>query len=304
MKVTRLNLRFKLRSEGAGFAVASLTYRPVVVTDSGAETQLEEYVGNVDLLPDQVPPALREKLIRLGESLLTQMAQPPRLELDDTLFAAPSVDLLTYEVHSSGSVGLAYLMPQSNRPVNMMCSMADLTPATQRLIQNLMPTFEQMSWNDLRSRLGAQPVTQTTKRKVLVSYRKSGPERVAFAKAVADRLGREGFLPWFDEWEIRAGDSLPREIGEGFRDVYAVVPVLTDDYPGGTWAREELETAITKQVQQGIHVIPILYERCEIPELLRPLVYVDCTDHSPDVFEGQFGRIIDALNELELNPYR
>lgn len=103
---------------------------------------------------------------------------------------------------------------------------------------------------------------------------------------------------------MMAGDSLPRELGEGFKDVYGVIIVLTADYPGGRWAREELETAITKRVEQSIKVIPAKFEEGEPPELLRLLVYVDCTDHGDDQIELQFRKIIDALNEIELNPYR
>jgi TIR domain len=79
---------------------------------------------------------------------------------------------------------------------------------------------------------------------------------------------------------------------------------LTADYPDGRWAREELENAIAQRVEREIKVIPILYEPCERPELLRSLRYVDCTSHEPDLFEGQFLQIIDALNEIDLNPYR
>ncbi len=140
-------------------------------------------------------------------------------------------------------------------------------------------------------------------KKVLVSYRKSKPEYGQFAEAVANKLGGEGFWPWYDEWEILPGDSLPRELGEALRDVYAVLVVLTAAYPQGKWAREELEAAITKRVQQDIRVIPLLYEPCEIPELLRALVYVDCRSHDEEQFEGQFRRVIDALNEVDLNPY-
>jgi len=167
-----------------------------------------------------------------------------------------------------------------------------------------MATLDQLAWNDFRKRMGVEPVVTSGKKKVLVSYRKTTPERIGFAESIAHRLGRDGFVPWFDDWEIRPGDSLPREIGDGFRDVYAVIMVLTADYPEGRWAREELETAITKRVEQNIRVIPVKYEPCSPPELLRSLVYVDCTRHDPQVFDAQFGRIIDALNELEMNPYR
>jgi hypothetical protein len=144
----------------------------------------------------------------------------------------------------------------------------------------------------------------TPQKRVIVSYRKTKPEYRDFAEAVAHKLGAEGFLPWFDEWDILVGDSLPREIGDAFKNVYAVVPIVTPDYPHGKWAREELETAITKRIEQNIKVIPVVYEAGEMPELLRALVRVDCTDHREEVFEAQFKRIIDALNELDVNPYR
>jgi hypothetical protein len=252
----------------------------------------------------EMPPELQAKLARLSASIMTHLKSPPPLELDGAQLPAPILELTHFTIQDGSSLQVYYRIPPLDASLNQSVSREQLTDATRRLLTNIRATLDQLAWNDIRIRLGAQPVTRTAKKKVLVSYRKSGPERVTFAQAIADRLGREGFLPWFDEWEIRAGDSLPREISAGFQDVYAVTPVLTGDYPGGTWAREELETAITKRVQQGIRVIPILYEKCDIPELLKPLVYVDCTKHDPDVFETQFAKIIDALNEIELNPYR
>src|SRR5207245_87507 len=151
-----------------------------------------------------------------------------------------------------------------------------------------------LAWNHFRQRVGRPVPTSTTQKRVIISYRKTKPEYGEFAEAVSHKLGREGFLPWFDEWEILAGDSLPREIGEAFKEVYAVVLILTPDFPHGKWAREELETAITKRIEQNIKVIPVVYESGNIPELLRPLVRVDCTDHTEGAFEAQFGRIIDA----------
>jgi hypothetical protein len=179
-----------------------------------------------------------------------------------------------------------------------------ISDATERLINNVWPMCEQLAWDHLRGRLGASTTQASTKRKVYLSYRKESPARRAFVQSVAHRLGREGFLPWFDEWEIMAGDSLPREMALGLQDAYAIIAVLTDDYPGGRWAREELENAINQRVERNIKIIPVLFEACQRPALLQPLRYVDCTVHHPDQFEGQFLQIIDALNEVDLNPYR
>jgi hypothetical protein len=65
-----------------------------------------------------------------------------------------------------------------------------------------------------------------------------------------------------------------------------------------------MENAIVKRVEEKVRIIPVMYEKCERPELLKALRYVDCTEHSPGAFESQFSQVIDALNEIELNPYR
>jgi hypothetical protein len=171
---------------------------------------------------------------------------------------------------------------------------------------NLFPMAEQLAWVDLQKRLRVPDDRLTVrKKKVLISYRKSPDEqRRRFVEAIAHRLGRDGFLPWYDEWEIKAGDSIARELAAGLNDVYGMVLVLTSDYPGQRWAREEFESAVTKRIEQGIRVIPVIYEPCERPELIRPLRYVDCTNHGEAQFERQFLDLIDALNEIELNPYR
>ncbi|MCH7475949.1 MAG: toll/interleukin-1 receptor domain-containing protein [Gemmatimonadetes bacterium] len=86
--------------------------------------------------------------------------------------------------------------------------------------------------------------SQAERSQVFISYRK-GHE--VFARALAGRLGREGFVPWFDEWELLAGDSVPGKIAEGLRDSVAFLPIITADYGEGKWATEELESAIHKR---------------------------------------------------------
>jgi len=39
----------------------------------------------------------------------------------------------------------------------------------------------------------------------------------AVARDVAERLRKDGVKVWFDEWEIRPGDSIPSKIEEGLK---------------------------------------------------------------------------------------
>jgi hypothetical protein len=278
-------------------------YTPIGIDDTGREQEVLAYANQVSLPNHQLPLTLRRKLARLTDYVLQILVQIPEIEVSgETHRGKPRLSF--YEVHPEAGwyMRVAYSVGTSPHVVDVTVSPYDIAEGVKRLLANILPMYDQLGWIDLRARLGAavdEPMT--TKRKVLISYRAG---REDFAEAVAHRLGREGFLPWFDKWEIHAGDSLPREIGDGFQDVYAIMIILTPDYPKGRWAREELETAIVKRIEQDVRVIPILYEHCEIPELLRPLRYVNCTTHAHDHFEIQFREIIDALNEIELNPYR
>lgn len=118
------------------------------------------------------------------------------------------------------------------------------------------------------------------------------------------RLHQEGLRPWLDKWEVAAGDSLPGKIDEALERSLAFVPILTGDYREGKWATEELESALAKRATEEYRIVPILYEDCAIPQLLKPTVYVDCKDHSEEAFERQMRELVEGIYRLTRNPYR
>ena len=62
---------------------------------------------------------------------------------------------------------------------------------------------------------------------------------------------------WFDDWEIRAGDSIPGKMNEGLGAVDTVVILWSSDADRSEWVRAELETAITRGMQdETLRVIP------------------------------------------------
>jgi hypothetical protein len=176
-----------------------------------------------------------------------------------------------------------------------------LTEAQQRLLSSILSSLAALCWKDLHRRVGLSTARDRQRPQVFISYRH---EHEKFSEALANRLGQEGMVPWFDKWDARAGDSLPGKIEEAFANSIAFIPVLTGDYQEGAWATEELRTAITKRIEEGFRIVPILLEPCERPELLRQLVYVDMTDHDPETFEGKIAEIVDGIFALEANPFR
>src|SRR6266545_4722430 len=197
-------------------------------TGPGARRRILEYSTQMRVTLSALPPELQRKLLRLGEYAIGHINLPEIDVAGATVRGAAS--LVYYQVTAGPRLHVVYRAARHDDR-STECTVP-ISSAAERLINNIMPMCEQLAWDHLRERLGAPGGRTETKRKVYLSYRKGGPERLAFVTAIAERLGREGFLPWFDEWEILAGDSLPREIGAGLENVYGIVVVLTDDYPG------------------------------------------------------------------------
>ena len=299
LRITALDIwfHFDVRSQ-----TLIVDYKPRAVDENGVDHQLAVYNQQIHLRLDALPEGMQRKLNRLAE-YVGELLDAPEVEVAGVpLRGSP---LLQYYQVVGPRVNAVYLAsPDSRNPTSINVE-GRLSEGARRLADNLLPMCEQLAWTDLRKRLGArgEPRPDTRKR-VLISYKSGSEERQRFVEAIAHRLGREQFIPWYDKWEIKAGDSIARELAAGFHDVAAIIIVLTPDYPGERWAREELETAITKRIEQNIRVIPVIYEPCERPEMLGTLRYVNCINHDEAQIEPQFRELIDALNEIELNPYR
>lgn len=213
--------------------------------------------------------------------------------------ARTQVEAVIERVHyEDGKLMLGVTWPGTGQEEHLHFDRTDLPPGHQRLLDSLIATIERKSWEDLRASVSA-PARRRFR--VFISYR-SGHE--AFAEALAKRLGQEGIEPWFDRWDVRAGDSVPGKIEEGFRESQAFIPILTADYEQGKWATDELMTAITKRLEEGYRIVPVLLEDCDRPELIRQLHYVDLSAQDPQTYETKIAELIDGIYGLELNPFR
>lgn len=84
---------------------------------------------------------------------------------------------------------------------------------------------------------------------------------------------------WFDEAEIKIGDSLQSKISDGISNSDYLGVVLTKNSVDSKWVKEELEIAINTQINnQKVKVLPILLEDCEIPAFLSTKLYANCTE--------------------------
>ena len=64
----------------------------------------------------------------------------------------------------------------------------------------------------------------------------------AVVRAVAERLRADGLRVWFDEWELRPGDSIPAKVEEGLEHSRVLVLCMSGHAFGSDWARLESGT--------------------------------------------------------------
>jgi predicted nucleotide-binding protein len=74
-------------------------------------------------------------------------------------------------------------------------------------------------------------------RTVFISY--SSKDR-DFAERLAADLRASGVGVWFDQWEIKVGDSITKKINDGIHDNDYLAVVLSPDSVASDWVRKEL----------------------------------------------------------------
>jgi hypothetical protein len=134
-------------------------------------------------------------------------------------------------------------------------------------------------------------ISKTSTYDVFISH---ASEDSAWCKKLVKRLQKYGLIVWFDEFQLRAGSSLPNAINEGLANSRRVVIVMTPDYFAKDWTQVEASFAINQDSSgRQQFVIPILRKDCTIPPLLQSIKYSDFRDEAH--FEDNCRRLADIL---------
>jgi len=95
-------------------------------------------------------------------------------------------------------------------------------------------------------------------------------------RQLANDLLLAGATVWFDEAEIKIGDSIIRKIEEGINKCDYLGVVLSKKAVASVWVRREVEMALTQEIiKDNVKVLPILLENCDIPGFLLGKLYAD-----------------------------
>lgn len=116
-----------------------------------------------------------------------------------------------------------------------------------------------------------------------------------FVRELKSRLESQGVKDvWLDEAEILVGDSLTKKIEEGLKRTNYIGVALSPRSVSSSWVERELEIAINREISTGeIVILPLLYEKCELPTFLSGKLYADFT--SPAKFDEGLAKLLRRL---------
>jgi histidyl-tRNA synthetase len=128
-----------------------------------------------------------------------------------------------------------------------------LPGALPELRQPALSTVPSLVHNDAAPNLADDEVEK--KFDVFISHASEDKDEVV--RPLANALRDEGLKVWYDEFEMKIGDSLRRKIDKGLANSRFGVVVLSKEFIKKGWTNYELDGIITKSVTGEQVVLPI-----------------------------------------------
>lgn len=96
------------------------------------------------------------------------------------------------------------------------------------------------------------------------------------ARWISVDLKSAGHHVWFDEWDIKVGESIPQKIGHGLDACDYLAVVLSKHAVESRWVENEWHTKYWDEIEKNkVMVLPLLKEDCTVPTLLKSKKYAD-----------------------------
>ena len=130
-----------------------------------------------------------------------------------------------------------------------------------RVLPSALPTYREPSLSTVPSLVHKDdfnpdnPIEEEKKYDVFISHASEDKEEVV--RPLVYALQKEGLTVWYDEFEMKIGDSLRRKIDKGLVNSKFGIVVLSKDFIKKGWTNYELDGIISKAVTGEQVVLPI-----------------------------------------------
>src|SRR3712207_2638973 len=114
-------------------------------------------------------------------------------------------------------------------------------------------------------------------------------------RELAERLRADGVRVWLDEWEIRAGDSIPAKIEEGLEHSRVLVLCMSAHAFGSDWATLESQTfRFRDPLNKERRFIPLRLDEAPVRGSLAQFLYIDWRGDQ----EEAYAKLLEASRPL------
>jgi hypothetical protein len=119
------------------------------------------------------------------------------------------------------------------------------------------------------------------------------------ARGIYQRLSNFGIKVWFDEAELRFGDSLIEKLRTAIDSVDILLALISKNSVDSEWVKKEIEIAMNQEIaNRRVKVIPLLCAPIDLPGFLVGKLYADFK--SADARKKNFPKLIaDVQAHLE-----
>ena len=95
------------------------------------------------------------------------------------------------------------------------------------------------------------------------------------AREIAIYLAADSIPFWFDEWEIKAGDSIVGKVEEALSSCSHFLLLWSNHSSRSDWVRRELRAALANAIEtESPRIVPVKLDDAQLPELLRDIRYI------------------------------
>jgi len=124
---------------------------------------------------------------------------------------------------------------------------------------------------------------------VFVAYAHKDKDK---ARELAEELKEHGLRVWFDEFNIKPGDSIRSKIDEGLSTSGYLVALLSKSSIESNWTQKEFKMALEREnLGKWPKVIPVLIEETELPEYIKDKMYLDIRED----LKGSIDKLIKTI---------
>lgn len=149
-------------------------------------------------------------------------------------------------LHGTVNAGVSVIPAEALRPLPPI-QPAPAPPAVSRTIQEVME-------NAATSQSGSETVEYD----IFISH--AAEDKDAVARPLAKAIEARGVTVWYDEFELRVGDSLRRKIDAGIAASRFGLVVLSSAFFAKGWTQYELDGLVTRAVSGEQVLLPVWHE--------------------------------------------